>query len=227
MRSTEDLPSTPSVRGLAFHALRAVLRRVGAKGVLHRGVEPGELRRRVGDRVVDEFVAEGHDLEAAADVAPTAGERAYDVAEAGVGAVAAHHRAHAAEGEKAEVALKEKARFAAEEAIALAHRARVGTEAVFKDEPHLRAAAEVFRALDAEARTDPLAGLHGKGRGRLIGDATAVRPVEAVVEDAVNFDVGSKSSAGKSGGNHGASKENALHDEILLVCKWFVGLLRG
>ena len=81
---------------LPFDAVIAVAFRVGAEGILHRGVKARPFRGRVGDGIVNKFVAERNDLQMAADIAPAAGERTHDVTEAGVGAVAAHHGAHTA-----------------------------------------------------------------------------------------------------------------------------------
>ena len=53
--------------------------------------------------------------------------------------------AHAAEGELAETAFNEQARFAIKHLIALS--AGVGLEAVFKNEAHLQTVAEVLDAL--------------------------------------------------------------------------------
>lgn len=84
--------------------------------------------------------------------------------EAGVGAVAAHHRTHAAQRQEAEVPFEEEARVAAEEPPALAERAGVGTHAALEDEALLEAVLERLDALDAETRTDVLARLHLKRR---------------------------------------------------------------
>ena len=81
---------------LPFDAVIAVAFRVGTEGVLHRGIKASPFRRRVGDSIVNKFIAERNDLQMAADIAPAAGERTHDVTEAGVGAVAAHHGAHTA-----------------------------------------------------------------------------------------------------------------------------------
>ena len=89
------------------------------------------------------------------------------MAEAGVGAVSAHHGAHAAEGEVSEVAVKIEARIAAEEAPALAERAGIGAVPVFKNEADLEAVAEVFRSFKTEAGTQILAGRHFRHMARI------------------------------------------------------------
>ena len=167
----------------------AVSGRVRAKRVLHRRVKVAELRRRVRNDVVDEFVAERDDLKVSAQVPPAAGERTHDVAEASVRTVATHERAHAAEGQVAEAAVNKEASVAPEKPPALAQSTRVGPEAVFEHHAHLYAVAEVFGGLDAHARADVLTGEH-LDRGR-VGAVHhfALFPREAVVEHAVDLNV--------------------------------------
>ena len=195
--------------GLAFRAvLVGVGLRVGAKGVLEDGVKAAELGRKVGDGVVDEFVAERDDLKAAADVAPAAGECVHDVAEAGVRTVAADDRADA---DFAEVAGKVDAGFAAPEAAALTEGAVVGLNAAFEDEAGLVAVAEVFGALDAEAGADVLAGDHAGGGVAVAVDVLVVANGKTGVDDAVDLSVGGEGGAGGEGAGHGAAEDGMLH----------------
>lgn len=198
---------------LPFDA-QTVLRRVGAEGILNGRIKSGKDGRRVGDGVVNVVVTERNHLEDAADFTPTAGERAHRATEAGVRAVAADNRTHAAEGEVPEVAVEVEARVAPEEAAALAEITRVGRVAVFKHEPHFEAVAEVFFALTAEARAFGLTGNHAVLRRIGAVGVFAVLHGETQVENAVEFDVGGR-RGGRKRGERSRMKKGLFHVVLL------------
>ena len=91
------------------------------------------------------------------------------------------------------------ARFTVEELAVRLEAAVVGIEAVFKNEAHLQAVAEVFRALEAEAGAGVVAARHFERiNGVLVGlVAVNVGVTEAEVGTAVERHVGGKGGAGK------------------------------
>lgn len=102
--------------------------------------------------------------------------------------------------------VNEEVRFTTEEAAVLTHRAVVSVEAVFENEADLRAVAEVFRALQAEARTGVLTGLHIKRIDGILTINLVVCVVEAKVGLTVKRNIGSSSRASGSKGAHSGER---------------------
>ena len=172
-------------------------------------------RRLVGHRVVEALEAD-HVVGRFDRAAPGRAERRHGTGDA-VRAVAARQLADAAEREFAEGAVDEELGFTTEHAAVVAEFAVVSVEAVFKDETHLHAVAEVFDALQAEAG----AGLHALSHFERIRIGRAVvvvhvRVLETEVDHAVERDIGSHGGAGKSA-EHSESSKSLLHDICLLI----------
>ena len=191
-------------RGLAFDAV--FFGGVVLEGILARHLEAREFGRLIGDHVVvDAGAREAEDVVVAAVEAV-----AHEVDDV-VGARGARERAHAAEREGAEAAFKRDARFAVEQLVFGGHRARIGSEFVFKVEGDLHAVAEVFGAGDAEARGFVHRRFH---RERVFGGFAArlaVREHKAGVDGAEDGNVGCLS--GGEDGTEGEENKTLFHDE--------------
>ena len=170
-------------------------------------LEAVEARGHVRDHVVVAVEAVGINELLTDGILPAARERR-GLAHQSVRAVGANEFADAAERNRTEGALQVDLRFTTEEAAAVAERARIGIETVFKDEAELEAVAEVFRALQAEARAGVLAGHHLERvvRVDILSVAVNVLIVEAVVDQAVERDISGSSGTGKSAEDSESSK---------------------
>lgn len=200
--------------GLAFNA-GAVLA-VGLEGVLSVDLGTVEVGRFVDDGVVNAAGVRREDkVLVANDRAPAAAHRG-EVGEDAVGAVVAHERAHAAEGERTEVGLEEEAGFAAEEAVVVAELAVVGGEAVFELEADHHAVAEFFNALEAELGSGVVAGVERERRvAHVLVTGVVVAGDRGHAETDVDGTVEGNRS-GRSGARDGTeesqSKKRLLHN---------------
>lgn len=205
--------------GLAFNA-GAVLA-VGLEGVLSVDLGTVEVGRFVDDGVVNAAGVRREDkVLVADDRAPAAAHRG-EVGEDAVGAVVAHERAHAAEGERTEVGLEEEAGFATEEAAAVAERAVVGGEAVFELEADHHAVAEFFNALEAELGSGVVAGVERERRVVHLGGFVAGVVVagdrghaETDVDGTVKGNRSGRSGT-RDGTEESQSKKRLLHNKNL------------
>ena len=188
--------------------LVVVLVGVGAEGVLRVDLHAGEIGRDVRDHVVKtRSVARTPDAVLTADFAPAGAERGEVAADAvGVGVVKQNRRA--AETEFTVAAHHAENGFAVKELAVDVEGAVIGVEAVFEHKAHLKAVAEVFRALEAEARARVVARGHFECVDgvlvRLV--AVGVRVAQAEVNLTVKGDVGSESGAGEGAENSKSSK---------------------
>ena len=146
-----------------------------------------------------------------ADVAPAAGEGTHDVTETGVGAVAAHERSHAAQGEETEVAFQIKAGVPAEKPAVLAESSGVVRKAVFKHKPHFEGAREFFASFDADAGADPLTGCHFERVGVGLRCVGFMLPCERGVDGAVHFNGSGRRGTGEERGGRRGKKTGSLH----------------
>ena len=131
-------------------------------------------------------------------------------AEEAVGAEHAAEDRHRAEGELAVRRVEVEVGLAAEHLAALIEFARVGLEAVFKDEADLVAVAEVFGPLDAEAGAEFTRIFHRELAVGAPAVGIAVDIGEAEVDQAVDLDVSGKSRAGKGRGER-KGEERLFH----------------
>ena len=176
-------------------------------------LEAREVGRDVGHGVVRAAEALGEDELVADGIVPAAAERRH-VAKEAEGAVGARELADAAEGERAEAALDVELAFAVKELAARAEFAGVGGEAVFKHEARGEAVAEVLGPLEAEAGAGVHARIHFEAvLGVLTGDVgVGVLVRKAIVNEAVELNVGGHGSACKSAEN-GDGSESLLHGD--------------
>ena len=191
-------------RGFVLNPLASI-----AHSVLSIHREAGKRRGLVGNHVVP---GTGADREGAglSRVVGKARAEGRDHAVLGPGALTAVERTHLAEGDLTEAAFEEQARFTIEEHAAVV--ASVGVKAVFENEADRQAVAEVFRALQAEARTGSHAGLHLEGiRGVDVGHiGVDVGIQKARINDTVELNVSGQSRAGKRA-ESGDSSQSLFH----------------
>ena len=95
-----------------------------------------------------------------------------------------------------------KERFTAEHAAVLTEFAGIGSKAVFQDEGDGVTVAQIFGALQAEARAAVVAVDHFKRFGRT-GAVVQVGVAQAEVHDTVDFNIGSGGCGADHGGGHG------------------------
>ena len=204
--------------GLAFNA--NFLLAVVLEGVLRIAREAGEGRRHIADGIVDARPARGGDHAGAEGFRVVRKERV-DRAEEAVGAGRAAEDGHHAESERAVGRVEVDVRFAAEEVAALVERAVVGIEAVFKNEAHLVAVPEVFRALQTEAGAEFAAVFHRELVGGVMTGqvGVGVDVGEAEVDQAIDLNVSGRSGAG--------SKESAGERECEKSLFHFLSLYMG
>ena len=197
-----------------FRAFRTVVR-IGVRRPLEVAGEAGKRRRLVGDHVVEAARVEAEDVLVAGNVvAPADGERVENRRCDAPGAVTGREVLESAEGERAERVVGDVERsFAAEHAGAgrLGEFAGIGFEAVFQDEADLEAVAEIFRALDAEARAEAHAGLDAEF---VIGGVAVVEVLADVgqtfVDDAVELNFSGR-CASRDGAENGAAENFLVH----------------
>lgn len=172
---------------------------IAAHGVHGRYLEAGKRRRTVDDRVLVTGRGREH-VAGLSRVVTEARAKRRQIADERERALALIERADAAESELAEVAFEEEHRFTIEHGVVVG--AAISRETVFKNEAHRQTVAEVFRALQAPAGAELLAGFHRE----VVEIVTLaihinVAVVEAKVNNAVERHVGSKGRTGKRAEN--------------------------
>ena len=190
-----------------MHSFRAGV----GEGVLSGHADAGEARGLVRNHVVITGTVQTEVAELGGVVAPAGAHRHVVVQVEGT--QTRGERTHTAESERTEVTLNVQLSFTIKELAVGAESARVTGEAVFENEAHLVAVAEVFRALQAEAGTGVLARFFRNLVGR-DGTVIEVLIVEAEVDLTVEGNVSSHSRTGKRAEN-GDSSESLFHLRIL------------